>query len=294
MDAAGSRRATLFGFSEGAALSMLFAATYPSRTNGLILYGALISGSLDPETSGTAGVFAEPAKAGIAHIARFERHGASPAAAHAIIRMAGAIEVRGLCPAIHAPCLVLHRRDDLLVPAANSRHLAEHLPAVRYVELEGQDHPPWLGDNELLLSEIGRFMAADHPAQPGGARLLQTIVMASEPLSPAELAVVERFRGRPATSRRGPRRGHGDWSGEGPNAGRGPPIRRSAGAVPGQRRPAGAFPRGRADAAIAPAPAGPLTAAAEQDPPVTRLLPGAVLRAALPGGLWVPGGCRGA
>jgi pimeloyl-ACP methyl ester carboxylesterase/DNA-binding CsgD family transcriptional regulator len=229
MDAVGSRRATLFGFSEGAALSMLFAATYPSRTNGLILYGALISGSLDPETSGTAGVFAEPAKAweimrrvwgtgqflapfgpsaarlesGIAHIARFERHGASPAAAYAIIRMAGAIEVRGLCPAIHAPCLALHRRDDLLVPVANSRYLAEHLPAVRYVELEGQDHPPWLGDNELLLSEIDRFVAADHPAQPGGTRLLQTIVMASEPLSPAQLAVVERFRGRPATSRRG-------------------------------------------------------------------------------------------
>jgi pimeloyl-ACP methyl ester carboxylesterase/DNA-binding CsgD family transcriptional regulator len=230
MDAAGSSRATLFGFSEGAALSMLFAATYPSRTSGLILYGALISGLLDPEASGTASVFKDPARAweimrqvwgtgqflapfgpsaarlesGLAHIARFERHGASPAAAYAIIRMAGAIEVRALCAAVHTPCLVMHRRDDTLVPVANSRYLAGHLPAARYVELAGHDHPPWLGDNELLLSEVDRFMAADRPAQPRGTRLLQTIIMASEALSPAELAVVERFRGRPAASRHGP------------------------------------------------------------------------------------------
>jgi hypothetical protein len=230
MDAAGSQRATLFGFSEGAALSMLFAATYPARTNGLILYGALISGSLDPESSGTAGVFADPAKAWeilrqvwgtgkflapfgpsasqheseMPHVARFERHGASPAAAYAIIRMAGAIEVRGLCPATSAPCLVLHRRDDVLVPVANSRYLAEHLPSARYVELAGRDHPPWLGDNERLLDEVDAFLAIDHPSiRPDGARLLQTLVMADGPLSPPLLAVVERFHGRPVTSRHG-------------------------------------------------------------------------------------------
>lgn len=55
----------------------------------------------------------------------------------------------------------------------------------------------------LLLSEVDRFLAADHPAQPGGTRLLQTVIMASESLSPAELAVVKRFRGRPAASRHG-------------------------------------------------------------------------------------------
>ena len=230
MDAAGSQRAALFGFSEGAALSMLFAATYPARTNGLILYGALISGSLDREASGTAGVFAEPGKAweimrqawgtgrflqpfgpsvshtepGLAHIARFERHGASPAAAYAIIRMAGSIEVRGLCPAVQAPSLVLHRGDDLLVPVANSRYLAGHLPAARYVELDGRDHPPWLGDNDQLLAEVDAFLATDHPAvRTGTTSLLQTLVLAGAPLSPPQLAIVERFRGRPAFSRYG-------------------------------------------------------------------------------------------
>ena len=229
MDAAGSRRATLFGFSEGAALSMLFAATYPSRVNGLILYGALISGSLDATSSGAASVFAEPERSwqimrevwgtgqflapfgpsaaatttGLAHIARFERHGASPAAAHAILRLAGAIEVRGLCPVVRAPALVLHRTDDSLVPVSNSRYLGGHLPAARYAEFPGRDHPPWLGDNEPLLAAVEDFLRTDHPPVRSGGMLLQTILMASEALTPAELATLERFRGRPSASSHG-------------------------------------------------------------------------------------------
>lgn len=227
MDAAGSRRATLFGFSEGAALSMLFAATYPSRTNGLILYGALISPSLDAASNPVVGVFADPAAAwetlrrvwgtgeflapfapsaaahDRVHVARFERHGASPAAAYAIIRMAAAIEARALCPAVQAPCLVLHRRQDPLVPAANGRYLAEHLPAAGYVELEGVDHPPWLGDNTELLDQVDSFLASDHPAPAGPNRLLHALLVTDQALSPALLRTIERFRGRPATSARG-------------------------------------------------------------------------------------------
>ena len=44
MDAAGSERATLFGISEGGPMCLLFAATYPERTSGLILYGTLVRG----------------------------------------------------------------------------------------------------------------------------------------------------------------------------------------------------------------------------------------------------------
>ena len=39
MDAAGSDRAVIYGLSEGVPLSILFAATYPERTQGLMLYG---------------------------------------------------------------------------------------------------------------------------------------------------------------------------------------------------------------------------------------------------------------
>lgn len=227
MDAAESRRAALFGFSEGAALSMLFAATYPSRTNGLILYGALISPSLGTTANPVVGVFSDPAAAWVTirqvwgtgqflapfapsaaahdmtHVARFERHGASPAAAYAIIRMAAAIEARALCPAVHAPCLVLHRRHDPLVPPANGRYLAEHLPDARYVELDGGDHPPWLGDNEQFFDRVDNFLASEHPARSAPSRLLQAVLVADRPLSPALLPSIERFRGRPATGHRG-------------------------------------------------------------------------------------------
>ena len=224
MDAAGAHRAALFGFSEGAALGMFFAASYPSRTNGLILYGGLISPALDTAANAVVNVFADPAAAWetmrqvwgtgqfmapflptatsteseMAHVARFERHGASPAAAYAIIRMAAAIEVRGLCPAVHAPSLVMHRRDDLLVPPANSRYLAEHLPDVRYVELDGVDHPLWVGENERFFDEVNRFLSTDHPALSGWPSLLAVLLAADRALDASLLAVIERFRGRPA------------------------------------------------------------------------------------------------
>jgi pimeloyl-ACP methyl ester carboxylesterase len=40
MDAVGSQQAALFGISEGGAMSVLFAATYPERTRALVLSGA--------------------------------------------------------------------------------------------------------------------------------------------------------------------------------------------------------------------------------------------------------------
>src|SRR5438067_9427406 len=49
MDAAGSERAALFGLSEGGAMSVLFAATYPERTRALLLCGTFPNGTLDPD-----------------------------------------------------------------------------------------------------------------------------------------------------------------------------------------------------------------------------------------------------
>jgi pimeloyl-ACP methyl ester carboxylesterase len=48
LDAAGSGRAALFGFSEGGPISVLFAASYPERVSALILYGTYANGSLVP------------------------------------------------------------------------------------------------------------------------------------------------------------------------------------------------------------------------------------------------------
>ncbi|HET9691752.1 MAG TPA: alpha/beta fold hydrolase [Acidimicrobiales bacterium] len=218
LDAVGSRRPYLFGFSEGAGMAMLFAGTYPSRAAGLILYGALISPTIEPQSSpfsdpaaaweamrqvwGTGRFLSQfaPSLAGddaeLAHVARFERHGASPAAAYAIFSMAAAVELRDLCPAIGAPALVMHRGGDPLVPCAHGRYLADHLPNARYVELEGDDHPPWIGANTQLLDEIDRWLATEHPSGPPASVLQAVLVMDRVP-PPGVLPVIERFRGRP-------------------------------------------------------------------------------------------------
>ena len=139
-------------------------------------------------------------ESGMAHVARFERHGASPAAAYAIVRMAAAIDVRGLCPAVHVPSLVMHRRDDVLVPPANSRYLAEHLPDARYVELDGVDHPLWVGDNERFFDEVNRFLSTDHPALSAPPSFLSALLAADRALDASLAGVIGRFRGRPAPS----------------------------------------------------------------------------------------------
>src|SRR5215472_12187955 len=51
MDAVGSERAALFGISEGGAMSVLFAATFPKRTVALILYGSHAKSGLPGEDS---------------------------------------------------------------------------------------------------------------------------------------------------------------------------------------------------------------------------------------------------
>jgi len=49
MDAAASERAVVFGISEGGPMAMLFAATYPERTRGLLLFGTVADFTSGPE-----------------------------------------------------------------------------------------------------------------------------------------------------------------------------------------------------------------------------------------------------
>jgi pimeloyl-ACP methyl ester carboxylesterase len=129
MDAAGSERAALFGMSEGGAMSMLFAATYPERTRALALYGAyaghptLTPDSLPHHIEWIGRVWGSgeyvmrymmstrTSDENLRRaVARLERQSASPAAAIACIRMSGEVDARDILPTIRVPTLVLHRR----------------------------------------------------------------------------------------------------------------------------------------------------------------------------------------
>src|SRR5262245_676041 len=113
MDAVGSRRAALFGVSEGGPMSILFAATFPERTAALILYGSIARGAWAPDYPWGPKTDAEydawldklrknwggsesvewwaPSKIGDARFrdwfAKYLRLGASPGAAASLLRM---------------------------------------------------------------------------------------------------------------------------------------------------------------------------------------------------------------
>ncbi len=200
MDAVGSERAVLFGTIGGGAMSGLFAATYPERALGLILYGTF--GRLEPDTGllarlaptqeaalerverewGTEGVcvsFWAPSivndEATKSAYLRLTRSAASPGSARVVMQMGYALDWEELLPTIHVPTLVLHRMDDLVVPVHQARRLAKLIPGARLVELEGSDHLMWAGDQESLLREIEAFVASIGP-RPRDDRMLMTIL----------------------------------------------------------------------------------------------------------------------
>jgi pimeloyl-ACP methyl ester carboxylesterase/DNA-binding CsgD family transcriptional regulator len=206
MDAAGSGRAVLLGASEGAPMSILFAATYPDRTRALILYGgyahfytwvmgheALANFLRTAErTWGSGATLANFAPSRVEDTrfkewwARFERLSVSPTAAIALARMNAVIDVRHALPSIHVPTLVIHRTNDARVKFAAGRYLAENIRGAKFVELPGQDHPIWTGDIDSVVDEIEEFLTGERPTQHHN-RVLATLV-AARLVAPERLA----------------------------------------------------------------------------------------------------------
>ncbi len=201
MDAVGSQRGVVFGSSEGGAMSLLFAATYPERVVALVLYGAYPRMMAAPDyTEGLTREFSEqalemmgarwgqgvfggsrlmaPSRANdpafVEAQASWERLSASPGAAVALMRMNVGIDVRYLLPAIRVPTLVIYRTADVL-HAAGSRYLGAHIPGAKTVELPGQDYAPHLGDQGAILDEIEEFVTGVRPA-PEPDRVLATVL----------------------------------------------------------------------------------------------------------------------
>jgi pimeloyl-ACP methyl ester carboxylesterase len=191
MDAAGMEQAAVLGASEGGALSMLFAATYPDRCRALVLSGAWSRGSRegvdsllgyiggDWGTGRSLGRFA-PSRANDPALqiwwGKYERLGASPAAAAALVRMNGEINVRDIIPTIRVPTLVIHRTGDQVIPVKAARSLAKHIPGARYVELPGADHFSFVGDDaDQGADAMEEFLTGSH-APVAVERVLATVL----------------------------------------------------------------------------------------------------------------------
>ncbi len=200
MDAVGLERAALFGISEGGPASVLFAATYPERTSALVLYGSTPRFRTDSDISWGAtdeqveavladtsarwgeGALLEafaPSAAGDPQMAevwgRFQRAGASPAMARAVMAALFEIDVRDILPTIRVPTLILHRTGDLIAPVEGARLMAERIPDARMAEFDGDDHVPFTGDFKPVLDEMEEFLTGTRQARPLD-RVLATVM----------------------------------------------------------------------------------------------------------------------
>jgi pimeloyl-ACP methyl ester carboxylesterase len=200
MDAAGSKKAALFGISEGGPMCILFAATYPERTSALVLYGTFARGLNDPEypwgatpdrverfleridrewgTGMTARIFAPSIAQDDRQVqswGRFERLAVSPGSARTLIHMAMNFDVRHVLPVIRVSTLVLHRSGDRVTRVGNARYMAEHIQGAKYVELLGEDHFPWTGDADAVLDEVEEFLTGARHV-PELDRMLATVL----------------------------------------------------------------------------------------------------------------------
>jgi pimeloyl-ACP methyl ester carboxylesterase/class 3 adenylate cyclase len=206
MDAAGSQRAVLFGFSEGGPMCMLFAATYPERTTALVLFSSypraikdddFREGWLPPEDveplaeelerQWGVGDLARVREWGMTEglppaehervnrwAARYLRQAVTPGAVRALLLMGADMDVRPVLPAISAPTLLLVRAEDENAPA--TRFIADQIAGARYVELPGQAHFPFLSaDQDVILAEIEEFVTGIRP-QPEPDRILATVL----------------------------------------------------------------------------------------------------------------------
>ena len=182
MEAAESHRALLIGSSEGGPGCIRFAVDHPDRLVGLILWGSLARGSFTSDHPfaltveqydlwkqrliGSWGGPAEietfaPSLAGDrqaeAWWAALLRAASSPGAVSGVLDALRDTDVRQLLGKVSVPTMVLHRSGDRAVRREAGRYLAENIPGSRFIEVDGDDHWFWVGDQSPLLNVIDEF-----------------------------------------------------------------------------------------------------------------------------------------
>lgn len=176
LDAVGSRDTVIFG--DAGATCIRFAARYPERTRGLILYGTT-------EKSWRAGAQARDLLVGgwgsgvslpifaLSMVsdpvlrrwgARWERLSVSPGSLLSLLEGMQDLDVTEDARTIRVPTLVIHRDGDRAFPPEAGRSLAALIPGAKYREHEGIDHAPMIGDRKRIVDEVLAFVETLSPA----------------------------------------------------------------------------------------------------------------------------------
>ncbi len=182
MDAAGSARAAIAAWGEGAAIAAMFAATYPERVAALVLGSVPVkiadgtaSARPDPAVMEVVSAAVEngwgqaslvpllaPSRAGdtrfLSWYRRWERLSSTPSAAAATLRWAMQSDLGPVLPAIQARTLLVHRHDAALVDRESVRAAAKLIPDARCAWLPGADALPYVGDSDAMMDVVQEFL----------------------------------------------------------------------------------------------------------------------------------------
>jgi class 3 adenylate cyclase/pimeloyl-ACP methyl ester carboxylesterase len=200
LSAAGSERPVLVATGDCGFFACPLAATHPDRLAALILINAAPTWRRSPETPWArtdaemeqsfrwcqanwgSGAWSRRANPSIQTdrelrwFGRYERQAQSPGALYAEARRFAETDVRAVLPSIQIPTLVLHRTNNAEERVEGGRYLATNIPAASFVELDGDDHFPWLGDRGTVIREIHRFLGTVRSEEADLDRVLATIL----------------------------------------------------------------------------------------------------------------------
>jgi class 3 adenylate cyclase/alpha-beta hydrolase superfamily lysophospholipase len=213
LDASWSSQAVIFAWLDAGPAAMLFAAMHPDRVRGLVLVNtaarvlsdtnypfglsnetvdALVSfvgstwGTNDLVSIGAPGTERESEWVGF--LAAAQRASMTPRSAAAqfahIVRNS---DIRDALPLIQVPTLVLHVRDNPVVPIECGRYLAAHIPNAEFVEIPGAELGPTApGNQKVVTDELITFLTGE--ATPIDCERLLTTVLFTDIVGSTERA----------------------------------------------------------------------------------------------------------
>jgi pimeloyl-ACP methyl ester carboxylesterase len=186
-DALGDSDFSMFAVSCAGPVALTYAAAHPDRVRRLCLYGSFASGSdaATPElrdaladlvtahwgfgSTALSAIFMPDASAREIEIfSRNQLDWASGPKAAELLRLACAMNAMDVLASVRAETLIIHRREDRLMPFEAGRRLAAGLPQARFMTLEGKAHPPWV-DGRAIADIVHSFLAGEHPLSPAAS-----------------------------------------------------------------------------------------------------------------------------
>lgn len=187
MDAVGWDSAHFFVQSDGGAMAIMFAVTYPERVESLVLngsYGRIVHEMTDAEFDERRDQFVAewgtPQSRMIDRFApsraadqgyrtwhqRYERHAAGTTSLRELLDLSFEIDVTEVLGDVAVPTLVQHRTDEQVVPIERGRELADAIPGAELIEYDSPDHYAYIGPLDPWMADVERFITGTTRPRP--------------------------------------------------------------------------------------------------------------------------------